>query len=161
MFSEGVVTSIDAGLELLAQDPEVAAPAPGGSSGPSAGAGSGSGKSDDKVAIKDHPQYSKYFKMLKVGLPIDAVKAKMQQEGINSDYIDKVKSQPPSDLFKSSYLFILMTLYTYSILCDAVYFYPNIIGMECCFYSIICYDNAELILAFETLSKCFCSILVS
>jgi Subunit CCDC53 of WASH complex len=93
MFSEGVVTSIDAGLELLAQDPEVAAPAPGGSSGPSAGAGSGSGKSDDKVAIKDHPQYSKYFKMLKVGLPIDAVKAKMQQEGINSDYIDKVKTQ--------------------------------------------------------------------
>lgn len=89
MFSEGVVTSIDAGLELLAQDPDVAAPG-GSSSGPGPGSASGSSKSDDKVAIKDHPQYSKYFKMLKVGLPVDAVKAKMQQEGINSDYIDKV-----------------------------------------------------------------------
>ena len=149
MFSEGVVTSIDAGLELLAQDPEVAAPAPWGSSGPSAGAGSGSGKSDDKVAIKDHPQYSKYFKMLKVGLPIDAVKAKMQQEGINSDYIDKVKTKT----FLTSFLSLTIYIYSYDIiqlfnpmrLCFFL-FKHNWHGVLC-FYSMLCYDYAELILA--------------
>jgi hypothetical protein len=35
------------------------------------------------VAIADHPKYGKYFRMLKVGLPRDAIKAKMQHEGMN------------------------------------------------------------------------------
>jgi hypothetical protein len=47
-----------------------------------------------KVAAKDHPKYSKYFQMLKVGLPTEAVKAKMKLEGVNPDILDK----DPSDL---------------------------------------------------------------
>jgi Formin Homology 2 Domain/Subunit CCDC53 of WASH complex len=44
---------------------------------------------EEKIAVKDHPVYSKYFKMLKVGLPREAVKAKMSQEGANPIYLDK------------------------------------------------------------------------
>ena len=33
--------------------------------------------------------YSKYFKMLKVGLPKEAVQAKMRQEGVDPDMLDK------------------------------------------------------------------------
>lgn len=42
-----------------------------------------------KVKVQDHPKYAKYFKMLKVGLPRDSVKAKMRQEGVNPDMLDK------------------------------------------------------------------------
>jgi Subunit CCDC53 of WASH complex len=88
MLAEGIVTSLDAGLDLLALDPEGPAPGSGGAAGagpPPPGEDAKGG--EEKVAIKDHPQYSKYFKMLKVGLPVDAVKAKMQQEGVNPEYI--------------------------------------------------------------------------
>jgi hypothetical protein len=53
-------------------------------------------EADDKdasVPVSEHPKYSKYFKMLKVGLPKDAVKAKMQQEGVNPDMLDKEPSE--------------------------------------------------------------------
>jgi hypothetical protein len=46
-----------------------------------------------KVAVSEHPQYSKYFKMLKVGLPREAIKAKMTQEGVNPAYLDKDPSE--------------------------------------------------------------------
>jgi hypothetical protein len=36
------------------------------------------------VKVSEHPKFSKYFKMLKVGLPPPAVKAKMQQDGVRS-----------------------------------------------------------------------------
>ena len=48
---------------------------------------------DAKVSVGDHPLYSKYFKMLKVGLPREAIKAKMQQEGVNPTYLDKDPSE--------------------------------------------------------------------
>jgi hypothetical protein len=44
---------------------------------------------EEKVPVAEHPKYAKYFKMLKVGLPKDAVKAKMTQEGVNPDVLDK------------------------------------------------------------------------
>ena len=37
----------------------------------------------------EHPQLSQYFRMLKVGVPYQAVKAKMQREGADSFYLDK------------------------------------------------------------------------
>lgn len=40
------------------------------------------------VAVKDHPKYSKYFRMLKVGLPRENVKAKMAQDGVSVDYLE-------------------------------------------------------------------------
>jgi hypothetical protein len=48
----------------------------------------------EMVPCKDHPVYSKYFKMLKVGLPIANVRAKMEQEGHDSSILDK----SPTDL---------------------------------------------------------------
>jgi hypothetical protein len=48
----------------------------------------------EMVACKDHPAYSKYFKMLKVGLPLANVKAKMEQEGYDPAILDKA----PTDL---------------------------------------------------------------
>lgn len=47
------------------------------------------------VPLCEHPLYSKYFKMLKVGLPIENVKNKMMQEGVNPAILDK----PPTELF--------------------------------------------------------------
>ena len=44
---------------------------------------------EDMIAVQDHPVFSKYFKMLKVGLAKEAVKAKMTQEGVDPSYIDK------------------------------------------------------------------------
>jgi hypothetical protein len=46
-----------------------------------------------KVAAVDHPLYGKYFKMLKISLPLDAVKAKVQQEGLNPSIMDKEPSE--------------------------------------------------------------------
>ena len=42
-----------------------------------------------EVPIKDHPNYTKYFKMLKVGLDKDNVKFKMEQDGMNPDMLDR------------------------------------------------------------------------
>lgn len=54
-----------------------------------------------KVPVSEHPQYTKFFKMLKVGLPLDAVKAKVKQEGLDPSMLDKEPSEliplnPPS-----------------------------------------------------------------
>jgi hypothetical protein len=43
----------------------------------------------EMVKLSNHPVYCKYFKMLKVGLPIDVLKVKMIQEGIDANYLDK------------------------------------------------------------------------
>jgi hypothetical protein len=88
MFAEGVVPSPDKGMEILNMDPE--GPTVTVTDQPAAEKKSEeNGGGADKVPIKDHPTYAKYFKMLKVGLPKEAVKAKMQQEGVNPAYIDK------------------------------------------------------------------------
>ncbi|CAM9460272.1 unnamed protein product, partial [Heterosigma akashiwo] len=43
----------------------------------------------EKVALKDHPVYAQYFKMLKVGLPKPAVQHKMMKDGVTADVLDK------------------------------------------------------------------------
>lgn len=40
------------------------------------------------VALKNDPVYSKYFKMLKMGLPMEAVKHSMTRDGLNPDVMD-------------------------------------------------------------------------
>ena len=47
------------------------------------------GKVDAKVPVSLHPRYAKYFKMLKVGISADMVRAKMTQEGVDASYLDK------------------------------------------------------------------------
>ena len=41
------------------------------------------------VTLSDHPIYGKYFKMLRVGLPAEAVKAKMIHEGVDPSFLDR------------------------------------------------------------------------
>jgi hypothetical protein len=47
-----------------------------------------------KVPLQDHPVYSKYFRMLKVGLPPPTVRAKMEQDGLDPAILEK----SPTDL---------------------------------------------------------------
>ena len=42
-----------------------------------------------KIALKDHPAYAKYFKMLKMGLPKASVIHKMKGDGIDETIIDR------------------------------------------------------------------------
>lgn len=46
-------------------------------------------KPEEMVALQDHPSYGKYLKMLKVGLPLVAAKAKMKEEGFDPDLLDR------------------------------------------------------------------------
>ena len=89
MLSEGVVVGIDQGMEILSMDPEATSPSVKIENPTAESNTTQKVEKDEKVELKDHPMYSKYFKMLKVGLPKDAVKAKMAQEGVAPDMIDK------------------------------------------------------------------------
>jgi len=46
------------------------------------------------VALKDDPNYSKYFRMLKVGMPMDVVKHAMARDGIDADIMDGDHNKP-------------------------------------------------------------------
>lgn len=47
-----------------------------------------------ELPLKQHPKYAKYFKMLQVGLPPDAVKHKMTQEGVDPAVLDLDADKP-------------------------------------------------------------------
>lgn len=51
----------------------------------------GSKSKDEKgmIAAGEHPKYGKFFKMLKIGIPLAAVKAKVGLEGLNAEVMDK------------------------------------------------------------------------
>ena len=52
------------------------------------------------IALKDDPKYSKYFKMLSIGLPLGAVKNAMERDGVDPSVMDGDHSAPagqPSD----------------------------------------------------------------
>jgi hypothetical protein len=51
-------------------------------------------KGDKENALKDHPEYQKYFKMLKFGLPVGAVKQAMVKEGKDSAILDMNPQEP-------------------------------------------------------------------
>ena len=62
----------------------------------------GEGDGDDAPPLRDDPDYSKYFKMLKMGLPIGAVKNAVQRDGKDPAVLDldgdkSLKSQMKSD----------------------------------------------------------------
>ena len=42
-----------------------------------------------KIALKDHPVYAKYFKMLKMGLPKTSIVHKMRGDGVDVSIIDR------------------------------------------------------------------------
>ena len=51
-------------------------------------------ESSDKIALKDDPKFTKYFKMLKMGLPMDAVKNAMERDGMDPSVMDGDHSAP-------------------------------------------------------------------
>ena len=60
-----------------------------------------------KVALKDHPTYAKYFKMLKMGLPKTSIVHKMRSEGVDESIIDHdpeelIAIEPPKNASKKS-----------------------------------------------------------
>ena len=59
------------------------------------------------VPLKDDPAYGKYFKMLKLGLPMGAVKNAMERDGVDPSVMDGDPNAPvPSDGFSKSSLSI-------------------------------------------------------
>ena len=49
---------------------------------------------DGQPALKDDPEYQKYFKMLKMGLPLGSVKNSMQRDGKDSSILDLDHNKP-------------------------------------------------------------------
>lgn len=84
---------------VLDGDPEAQIPLHPGP--PNSGGSSELVSSDNhgpKVALGEHPTYAKYFKMLKVGLPKEAVAQKMVKDGVDA----KILSQEPTTLVSLS-----------------------------------------------------------
>jgi hypothetical protein len=46
------------------------------------------------LPLKDDPKYAKYFKMLKIGMPLTHVKHAMERDGLNSAVMDQDHSMP-------------------------------------------------------------------
>lgn len=59
-----------------------------------AGAGSDDDEGEDGVPLKEDPKYAKYFKMLKMGLPLGAVKNAMERDGEDSTILDGDHNAP-------------------------------------------------------------------
>lgn len=90
LFADGVVDSQQLALALLGLDPDQPLPE-NFLKKPPAEEKKEEEKKDDvdkKVPVSEHPKYAKYFKMLKVGLPKEAIKAKMTQEGVDEKMLD-------------------------------------------------------------------------
>ena len=97
MMSDGVVGTIQEGVEALNINPDQiksnadtntnqtnSNPVESDSTSHSPTTGN-----HNEVAVSEHPLYIKYFKMLKVGVHIEAVKKKMIEENLDPTYIDK------------------------------------------------------------------------
>lgn len=52
------------------------------------------GSSDDAVPLKEDPRFEKYFRMLKVGMPVPHVKHAMRRDGTNPDILDQDANKP-------------------------------------------------------------------
>lgn len=49
------------------------------------------------TALKDDPKYAKYFKMLKMHIPVQAVALKMSSEGLDPSVLDMDANAPPAE----------------------------------------------------------------
>lgn len=54
------------------------------------------------LPLKEDPAYAKYFKMLKLGLPMGAVKNAMERDGLDSSVMDGNHNLPVSELTSNS-----------------------------------------------------------
>jgi hypothetical protein len=49
----------------------------------------------DMKTVKDDPRYVKYFKMLKVGIPIDHIQQQMMFDGVDPNILSNPDAAPP------------------------------------------------------------------
>ena len=42
----------------------------------------------DGPKVKEHPDYQGYFKLLRMGMPMEQIKMKMEREDMNPDLLD-------------------------------------------------------------------------
>jgi hypothetical protein len=54
----------------------------------------GSRDSDSRPALKDDPKYDRFFKMLKVGMPLEVVKHAMTRDGVDPSVMDGDHNKP-------------------------------------------------------------------
>jgi len=52
--------------------------------------------SEKRLPLKDDPKYSKYFKMIKIGIPLPAVKQAMVKDGLDPNIMDGNPNEPAS-----------------------------------------------------------------
>ena len=65
------------------------------------------------VALKDHPKYAKYFKMLKMGLPLLAAQNKAQQDGVDPSVLERgPNEQVPVDSASARPRSVIITFQT-------------------------------------------------
>ena len=100
MVMENVVSTLEQAMEILNMAPTAAPPTAIAPTEPSALSSETTGptavtekKPNGMVPIGEHPLYNKFFKMVKVGLPKENIKLKMQQESVNPDWLDKDPSE--------------------------------------------------------------------
>ena len=79
----------------------VSAPAGGGDNNPPAAPGAdgeskigGPSPPGDPPALRDDPEFAKYFKMIKMGLPVGAVKNAFERDGLDPAIMDGDHSKP-------------------------------------------------------------------
>ena len=51
------------------------------------------GESDKVVAVSEHPDYQKYFKMVRIGISVEDVKKKMSLDGFDPSILDKALNE--------------------------------------------------------------------
>lgn len=61
---------------------------------PSSLSGASPAPSDGRPAIKDDPKYDRYFRMLKVGMPMEVVKHAMERDGVEPSVMDGDHNKP-------------------------------------------------------------------
>jgi hypothetical protein len=89
--------------KVLDMDPNSVLPMEGGGGGGAGGSGAGGGRrlsrrgsmqEASNVLLKDDPKFAKYFKMLNMHLPKEAVIQKMKAEGVDHTVLDLDPNQP-------------------------------------------------------------------
>ena len=51
------------------------------------------GESDKVVAVSEHPDYLKYFKMVRIGISLEDVKKKMSADGFDPSILDRAQNE--------------------------------------------------------------------
>ena len=67
----------------------------------------------DKVAlaVSDHPDYLKYFKMVRIGISLEDVKKKMSLDGFDPSVLDRALEEKVLCVYVCMYVCMILSLY--------------------------------------------------